>query len=454
MVDAAASPEAGSRPAAYMQAGNDALRATRLRRSNAGHRSLQIGLWRRHRISRRRVSPGSARGLFTRRPDFLVATLTTDDGEVLAIALEVTQSGPCRVARFMSGRHANGNFPPLAREARGNVTPDHLDAIALAIKRARPDIDILAFERMADRLEGLENPLLGLPHSPSANLSLAVDLRGGFDALLDRVSGKRKRKKHRSQARKFEAAGGFRRIEAKTAAETDALLDAFFVMKEERFRKMGIANVFGEKSVQSFFRALFADALQDKEPAFVLHGLEVGGKLRAVTGSSRTLRRLICEFGSIAQDDLAPTSPGDFLFFDNIREACENGLAVYDFSVGDEPYKRLWCDLETTQYDAFVPLSVKGHMLAGAMRAASRLEIAGQEQSGRLAARQSAAQTWQRSGILVRRPGWFFESPPALLCSSMIFPKTGFHFSGSCSRRPTCPALATPAARSLTATPG
>ena len=30
-----------------------------------------------------------------------------------------------------------------------------------------------------------------------------------------RVSGKRKRKKHRSQTRKFEAAGGFRRIEAK-----------------------------------------------------------------------------------------------------------------------------------------------------------------------------------------------------------------------------------------------
>ena len=373
MVDAAASPEAGSRPAAYMQAGNDALRATVYVDPTQAIEAYRSACGAAIASPAQGFAWVSAWVVHT-RPDFLVATLTTDDGEVLAIALEVTQSGPCRVARFMSGRHANGNFPPLAREARGNVTPDHLDAIALAIKRARPDIDILAFERMADRLEGLENPLLGLPHSPSANLSLAVDLRGGFDALLDRVSGKRKRKKHRSQARKFEAAGGFRRIEAKTAAETDALLDAFFVMKEERFRKMGIANVFGEKSVQSFFRALFVDALQDKEPAFVLHGLEVGGKLRAVTGSSRTLRRLICEFGSIAQDDLAPTSPGDFLFFDNIREACENGLAVYDFSVGDEPYKRLWCDLETTQYDAFVPLSVKGHMLAGAMRAASRLK--------------------------------------------------------------------------------
>ena len=42
---------------------------------------------------------------------------------------------------------------------------------------------------------------------------------------------------------------------------------------------------------------------------------------RAVRGNT-----LICEFGAIAEDELAHASPGDFLFFDNIREACESGL--------------------------------------------------------------------------------------------------------------------------------
>ena len=32
-------------------------------------------------------------------------------------------------------------------------------------------------------------------------------------------------------------------------------------MKEFRFRKMGIANVFGDQEVQNFFRSLFVDAL-------------------------------------------------------------------------------------------------------------------------------------------------------------------------------------------------
>ena len=106
----------------------------------------------------------------------------------------------------------------------------------------------------------------------------------------------------------------------------------------------------------------------------MLHGLEVAGKLRAVTGSSRSGKRLICEFGAIAEDDLASSSPGDFLFFDNIQEACETGFTVYDFSVGDEPYKRQWCDIETRHFEVLVPLTLKGRALAQTLRQGARLK--------------------------------------------------------------------------------
>lgn len=306
------------------------------------------------------------------RPDFLVATLTRGGVPVLSVALEVTRKGPLRIASFMSGRHANGNMPPVLPEFAAGASAAGLQALFAAIGRARPDIDLVTLERLASATGGVANPLLALPHRSSPNLSLAVDLAGGFDALLSRTSGKRKRKKHRSQTRKFETVGGFRRIEARTETETDALLDAFFAMKEARFRKMGIANVFGEPQVRAFFRGIFADALHEAAPSFVLHALEVSGKIRAATGSSRSAERLICEFGAIAEDDMAFASPGEFLFFDNIQEACEQGFSIYDFSVGDEPYKRLWCDLEIRQYDVLVPLTAKGHAAAGAVRLASR----------------------------------------------------------------------------------
>ncbi|MBZ9771227.1 GNAT family N-acetyltransferase [Mesorhizobium sp. CO1-1-8] len=306
--------------------------------------------------------------------DLLVATLSAEGKPVFSLALEVTASGPFRVARFMGGRHANGNF--VAADPNWLAKPDipALQSVLAAIAKARSDIDLVALERLLPDLDGVANPLASLDHFSSPNLSLAVDLAGGFDALLSRASGKRKRKKHRSQIRKFEAVGSHRRIEARTPDEVDRLLDAFFEMKELRFRKMGIANVFGDAQVRGFFRALFMQALAEDKPSFVLHGIEVAGKLRAITGSSRSGKRLICEFGAIAEDDLGHASPGDFLFFDNIQEACETGFEVYDFSVGDEPYKRLWCDIETRHFEVLVPLTVKGRMLALTLRQGARLK--------------------------------------------------------------------------------
>jgi CelD/BcsL family acetyltransferase involved in cellulose biosynthesis len=102
--------------------------------------------------------------------------------------------------------------------------------------------------------------------------------------------------------------------------------------------------------------------------------LEVGGELRAITGSSRSGNRLICDFAAIANDELTGSSPGDYLFFENISAACRDGLAVYDFGVGDEPYKRSWCNIETPHLDVWMPLTSRGKLLAATLSAKARLK--------------------------------------------------------------------------------
>lgn len=307
------------------------------------------------------------------RPDFLVAVVSHGGTPVLALAVEVVASGPFRLARFMGGHHANGNFCPFVASS-GRLSLTTLRRLVAEIGQARPDIDLLSLERMASEIGGLPNPLLALPHRPSPNLALAATLTGGFDAVLDRAGSRRKRKKNRAQARKFAAAGGFRFITASSRAEAARLLDAFFAMKQEQLRKMGVGNAFADAEVRGFFGRLFSEALVSDPPDFQLDALEVGGRLRAVTGASRCGKRLICEFGAMSDDELAVHSPGDFLFFNTIAEACAEELEVYDFSVGDEPYKRLWCDTEIVHHDVIVPLSAKGRLLALTTRAKNRLK--------------------------------------------------------------------------------
>jgi len=307
------------------------------------------------------------------KADCFVVAVEQAGKPALALALEVVKSGPFRIARFMGGSHANGNFP-VADPTFLKLGTFNAGALLAAVRTMRPGVDALLLARLLPQLDGFPNPLLALPHVQSPNIALAADLTGGFEGLLSRVGGKRKRKKHRWAMRKFEMAGGLRRIEAQTTDDVSRLLDAYFAMKESRFRKMGITDVFGEAEVRNFFRSLFCCALEKSPRPFVLHALEVGGKLRAVTGSSVSGKRMICEFAGISEDELAHASPGDYLFFENIEQACRDGFEVYDFSVGDEPYKRLWCELETRHFDVVAPLTVKGHLLAQRLRLEARVK--------------------------------------------------------------------------------
>ncbi len=306
--------------------------------------------------------------------DCTVATVMVDGRAAFALPLEIVPFGPLTIARFMGGSHANGNF---AMTAPGTATPAPQtlkSALVAAFRHARPDIDMLCLERQAPALHGAANPLAVLPAGPSPNPALAVDLSGGFEAVLGRSNGSRKRKKHRSQTRKFEAAGGCALVRPGSREESDRLLRAFFDMKSTRFADKGIDNVFADAKVQAFFFDLFGQCAGQERPQFLLRGLEIGGKLRAVNGCSRTADGLVCEFGTFRIDELASASPGSFLDFECIQAACAEGLSIYDFSVGDEPYKRQWCNVETEHFDIMLGLSARGRVAVTLMRTASSVK--------------------------------------------------------------------------------
>lgn len=303
--------------------------------------------------------------------DALIATVSRDGRPAVSLALEVIRSGGFGIARFIGGSHANGNFAATAPTATHPLTDSEAQALSDALHAARPDIDLVLLERQNPRWEGRENPLQRLATVESPNVSLAVDLSGGFDEMLSRHNGKRKRKKFRLQLRRFEEAGGHRLIEARTVEDVDRLMTAFFELKAARFGKQGITNVFEPADVQAFFRKLFTDAVRQPAPPFILTGIEVAGVLRGIHGMSVVADGVVCEFSAMLEDELQ-ISPGFFLDYTAMEEACAKGMKFFDFSVGDEDYKRSWCDLETRQFDTLMPLTAKGRMLRGWKMARSR----------------------------------------------------------------------------------
>lgn len=294
--------------------------------------------------------------------DAIVVTLHRGGRPALSLVLEIMRKGPFRVAGFPGGGHANGNFAACAAGFEAPVTRNEMESLERAVRAARPDVDLIELERQKPELDGLANPFSGFATMQSPNISLATDMTGGMTAVLDRMNGKRKRKKYRAQLRKMEAAGGYRWFIADTPQEVERLMSAFYTLKAARFRKRGIHDVFAPAEVQAFFRALFLASLDHSPPPFTLYGLEVAGEIHNVKGFSVIRNGMISEFCAMREDERA-LSPGFFLDYEIMQDIGAKGMTVYDFSVGDEEYKRSWCDLETWFFDTLLPLTAKGRIL-------------------------------------------------------------------------------------------
>ena len=62
--------------------------------------------------------------------------------------------------------------------------------------------------------------------------------------------------------------------------------------------------------------------------------------------------------------ELARFGPGAVQLMDVMRYAIEHGCKLFDFTIGDEPYKREWCDIEIRLCDYVSPASLRGWLAA------------------------------------------------------------------------------------------
>lgn len=306
-------------------------------------------------------------------PDVFVATLVDGDKTVLLLPLEIVRDKGVTIARYVGGSHANANFPLMKSDIIASIKKDTIHALLSAIKQARPDIDALVLTRQLQDFGGIPNPLMLLGSTESPNLSLSLLLGPDYEMLAKERSWSRKQKKMRNQSRRLEDRGGWTCVRSDSTDAALRLMDTFFVLKAARFKEFGQRNTFEDEGVKNFFRKLFAEEATSQKPQFQLDALSVKGQLLAVSGSVFKHGTVVVEFGAVDGTETS-LSPGDFLYHQLIKRSCTEGYERFDFGVGDEPYKRSWCNIETHHRDSAYAFTVKGQAYVAAFHAAATVK--------------------------------------------------------------------------------
>jgi len=293
------------------------------------------------------------------------------------LPLEIDRQFLLRRAQLVGSPFTNFNsglFSATFRQVAAEIAPHDLET--LFIHALHDHADLLNLTHVPLDWRGERHPLAALPHVQNQNPSFQLPLCATMEESIAPLNAKSRRKKYRAQMRKLEAAGGYEHIRPTQLSEQQALLECFFQQKAARFAAVGLPNVFQPAETQAFFRMLLASDRGGSDVPLELHAIrlkgEYEGKIAAITGLSRKGDHVICQFGSI-DDSLVPdASPGELLFWLVIERSALTGAAVFDFGIGDQDYKRRWCNIQTVHHDILLPIRPAGRLAAMTHRGMTR----------------------------------------------------------------------------------
>lgn len=247
------------------------------------------------------------------------------------------------------------------------LTPEAIRAAFVSLEEAGVKVDLVTFHCLIKDWQGHSNPLLAFPHAPAPNnLYLGSFPTSDGPFLSNVLPHKRRDNIRRSQKKLAEAYGSLIVREAKSVADIENMHAAFIEQRGERFRQMGVENVFAHSTFQTLFRSLAISSLGQKTPAFRYHALCAGDEIIATSLGISTSSHYSQYISSTSTGPASKHSLMGVMLSLLLDQLRNEGIRTFDMGLGDFGYKTAWTQA-TTVYDSVIPVSALGSLAAPAL---------------------------------------------------------------------------------------
>ncbi len=149
-------------------------------------------------------------------------------------------------------------------------------------------------------------------------------------------------------------------------------LGALIEQKSKQFARMGVANLFAKPGHAEFYADL-ATAPATRGMVHVSR-LDVGTTIAATNFGAVHGGRYYHIVAAYNDGDVARFGPGATHLREILRYSLERGCREFDFTIGDEPYKREWADRAVRLYDLHAAATPGGWIVAMGAFAGSRVK--------------------------------------------------------------------------------
>jgi CelD/BcsL family acetyltransferase involved in cellulose biosynthesis len=288
---------------------------------------------------------------------------------ILPLAIERRRLG--RRLAWLASPLCDYNAPLLAKNFSDRMSAERFvlawrDIIALLRADPRFRFDLIDLQKMPEAVGAQRNPFLDLaafdfqvlPHPSGAYVA---NLGRDWEQFYAAKRSSQTRKKERKQLKHLAEHGEVRFVELRDRDDIAATLATLISQKSRAFARMGVEDLFARPGYREFFVAIATDP--GMRELIHVSRLDVGATTAATSVGLKFRDCYYLILSSYDAGELARFGPGRAHLHELLRDAIDGGFARFDFTVGDEPYKRDWSDTELALYDHLAAVTFRGWLV-------------------------------------------------------------------------------------------
>ncbi len=302
----------------------------------------------------------------------VVTAAQRDGGLLFILPLAIERSGLARRLVFLGRDLCDYNAPLLAPNLHALIRETEFPIWWAAIEDLLSNTrgyayDLVLLDKMPERVGRQANPLIGLPTTLHSAAAYRATLTGEWDSFYAQKRPPDRRRRDRARRKKLAELGELQFVVAKDERETFDTLAQLFLLKSRQFGRMGVFDPFAQPGCAEFFREV------SMSPGRMVHvsRLDVGSRCAAAT-FGLMFRGCFYQFVVSYDDEFSRFGPGTAQLQECIRYAISEGMHLYDFTIGDEPFKLEWSDEKLVLHDHVASAGLLGHLSAARAMLATR----------------------------------------------------------------------------------
>jgi D-aspartate ligase len=301
-----------------------------------------LATWQKHVGERRNARPVIAVGRF-------------GAGDIaLIVPLCLTHGPLARRLCWMGQDVSDYNAPLLATDFSARTTREDFLAAwneLLVQMQCEPLLhhDWIEFEKMPETVGAQTNPFIHLKVTPNRSNAHLAHLGDDWEKFYHAKRSAATRRRDRSKLRHMSQFGDVEFITATDSVDARRTLEILMEQKSRALVRKGAADIFALPG----HRAFFLDLATNPKARHLVHiGRTQIGEVCAATNFGIVFGGCYYHLlASYVDGEVAHYGPGALHLRELLAYAIKRGLKSFDFTIGDEPYKRDWCDSVLKLYD-------------------------------------------------------------------------------------------------------